>query len=154
MSYSLFWRSLSDPCGFISGNPFEEKGAMIPDQYELKLMLIRLKIHKALLYKGDRQPYEGLKIVKSTHFGFPALYDMNRLLHPFMVRNPTTLSPDLPKHGDTETFDSCERQTSFHRVNTTLLNNIVLDLGEVITQNAYIDKLRNYENIINIAVRE
>lgn len=79
---------------------------------------------------------------------------MHRIQNVNLVPNPTILSPDLPKQGKIENFDSWERRASFHQAIIALPKDVVIDLGDEFTQNEYINKLRNGKAIKKIAIRE
>lgn len=51
-----FRQGVTDPRGFITGDPFTDKNVNIPDCYKPKLKLMLFKIHRALNYHKDCLP--------------------------------------------------------------------------------------------------
>lgn len=151
--YPLFKKGFSDTRGFVCGDPFADETVMIPDRYIPTLRSMSFKIHKVLRYE-DVLPLEGKKILDTTNCGYEALYAMARLFHPFLVEDATRLSPDLTRQNRDESFDSWIRKANFHCAMEALMNDVVHNLGSVWTQNSYINKLCNHEEIMEIAKQE
>ena len=132
VQYLFFKKNLSDKRGFVCGDPFADDTVMIPDRYIPTLEAMSFKIHKALRYEGVL-PSEGQKILDNTNCGYEALYAMARLFHPFLVKDASRLSPDLPRQKRNESFDSWMRRANFHCAMNALMNDVVYNLGSVWT---------------------
>ena len=137
-----FQRGCKDPRGFITGDPFIDKNANIPTQYEPKLKLMLLKIHGALSYHDDCLPPQGMVVVaNSNNCGYTALYNMQREFNPSLVKDASLLSLDLPFQKEGELFDAWSRQTMYHRAMLAFLDDTILNLNDFLTQNKFINKL-------------
>ena len=114
-----------------------------------------LKIHKALSYHDDRLPPEGRAILaNSNNCGYTAIYTMQHEFNAFLVDDASALAPDLPFQKERETFDEWARRVEYYCAMQACLEDNVLDLNDFLTQNKYINKLRNREQIEEIVKRE
>ena len=127
---------------------------MIPDRYTPTIKSMNYKIYRPLRYNKDRFSPEGQKILDVTSCRYSTLYCMARLFHPFLVGDPTRLSPDLSCQKMSESFNSWVRKANFHCAMQALPNDVPFDLGTESTLNSYINLLHNHDAIMDIAKRE
>ena len=74
-----------------------------------------------------------------------------RIFHPSLVADATLESnSEMPYQQRNESFDAWAKKTKYHRLMSAFSDDIVMNLGEIITQKQYINKLHNGERIREI----